>query len=247
MRNIKLVLQYDGTRYQGWQKQENTDNTLQEKLEKLLGKMTSEVIELKGSGRTDKGVHAYGQVANFHTHSDKSLAEILSYMNFYLPNDIAVIHIEEVEERFHSRLWAVEKEYQYRIICSIVPRVFDYKYAYIIEDKLDVEAMCMAAKEVIGKYDFQAFTSAKKGKKSTVRTIYDIQIKQENEEILINYRGDGFLYHMVRLLTGTLIEIGNHTKNIEDMKVILDSRDRKNAGFLVPGNGLALMKVSHKS
>ena len=246
MRNFKMILQYEGTRYQGWQKQESTDNTIQGRLEQLLSKMTGVKTEIQGSGRTDAGVHALGQVANFHADTDMSCAEILKYMNQYLPEDIGVISVEEVPERFHSRLNAVGKTYVYRILNSDLPHVFDRRYVYPYPGKLDVEAMKKAAAYLIGKHDFKAFTSTKKGKKSTVRTIESICIERNGDEICLTYQGDGFLYHMVRILTGTLLEVGAGERKPEDVKEILESGLREKAGTLVPAKGLTLVSVRYK-
>lgn len=245
MRNIKIILQYEGTRYQGWQKQESTANTIQSKLEILLTKMCEEKIELKGSGRTDAGVHAYGQVANFMTNSKMCLDDMMKYMNQYLPEDIAVISIEEVPERFHSRLNAREKTYRYRVLNSRIPHVFERKFVYCIPENLNLEAMNCAANKLIGTHDYKAFTSTKKGKKSTVRTIKEIKIERVGDEIIFWFRGDGFLYHMVRILTGTLLEVGLGKRKPEEMQSILESKERKNAGALVPALGLALMHVKY--
>lgn len=254
MRNFKVILQYEGTRYQGWQKQESTDNTIQGKLEKLLSKMADAKVEVQGSGRTDAGVHAAGQVANFHVNTTKTPSEIMEYMNTYLPEDIAVIDIEEMPERFHSRLNAKGKTYCYRVLNTDVPHVFDRRYVHVIKEKLDVEAMQKAAAYLEGTYDFRAFTSNKRSKKSTVRTIDRILIEKtispmfpedKRDEILFTYSGNGFLYHMVRILTGTLLEVGLHKRKPEDMAEILSSGLRENAGELVPAKGLTLMEVRY--
>lgn len=255
MRNFKMILQYEGTRFKGWQKQESTDNTIQGKLEALLTKMIGEKIEVQGSGRTDAGVHAFGQVANFHADTQMSTDEILQYMNTYLPEDIAVISLKEVPERFHSRLNAKGKTYCYRVIHSGLPHVFDRRYAHVMEQELDVEAMREAAEYLVGTHDFKAFTSSKKGKKSTVRTIEKISIervqstsmlfRKEQDEIRFTYSGNGFLYHMVRIMTGTLLEVGMHKRKPEEIAEILDSGCREKAGELVPAKGLTLMEVRY--
>lgn len=246
MRNFKLILQYEGTRYQGWQKQESTGNTIQGKLERLLSKMCGRPVSVQGSGRTDTGVHALAQTANFHADTDMEPAEILEYMNRYLPEDIAVLSVEEVTERFHSRLHAKGKVYRYQIINSRIPSVFDRRYAYRLEDELDVDAMRQAAGYLIGTHDFKSFTSAKRGKKSTVRTVTAIDIRKEGDKIFLTYSGDGFLYHMVRILTGTLIEVGLGRRKPEDMESILLKKDREAAGYLVPAEGLTLISVQYE-
>ncbi len=245
MRNFKVTLQYEGTRYQGWQKQESTDNTIQGKLEALLSRMAGSKVEIQGSGRTDAGVHAAGQVANFHLDTDQSPSQIMDYMNFYLPEDIAVISIEEVPERFHSRLNAKGKTYLYRVINSPVPHIFDRKYAWTVEEKLDVDAMRKAAAFLEGTHDYKAFTSLKKSKKSTVRTVERILIECVDDEIRFTFRGDGFLYHMVRIMMGTLIEVGLHKKKPEEITGIFEKGLRENAGELVPAKGLTLLEVRY--
>lgn len=243
MRNFRIVLQYEGTKYQGWQKQESTGNTIQGKLESILTKMAGTQIEVHGAGRTDAGVHAKGQVAHFKMDTDKSETEIMQYINKYLPEDIAVVSIKEAAERFHARLNATGKIYQYRIINSDIPHVFDRRYAHVVEEKLDLDKMREAADILIGTHDYKAFTSTKKGKKSTVRTIDSIEIKKDSNQILLTYKGDGFLYHMVRILTGTLIEVGLYERSVESVKEALDSLERQNAGFLAPAKGLTLQEV----
>lgn len=165
MRNIRLRLQYEGTRYQGWQKQTSTDNTIQGKMEVLLTKMCGEPVEIAASGRTDAGVHALGQVANFHTESDMSTEEIMAYCNRYLPEDIAVVEVSEAAPRFHSRLNATGKRYRYRIINSQIPDVFWRRYALEEPENLNLDAMREAAELLLGEHDFKAFTSAKKSMK----------------------------------------------------------------------------------
>ena len=255
MRNFKMVLQYEGTRFKGWQRQESTDNTIQGKLENILSKMVGAPVEIQGSGRTDAGVHALGQVANFHADTRMSEQEILSYVNRYLPEDIAVISVKEVADRFHSRLNATGKTYCYLLIQSELPHVFERRFAHRIEERLDVEAMEKAAGYLLGTHDFAAFTSTKKSKKSTVRTIDEIAFTREYSSVMrtaqkpdllrITYSGDGFLYHMVRILTGTLIEVGMQLRSPEEIPEILESKNREMAGPLAPARGLTLMEVRY--
>lgn len=275
MKNYKITIQYEGGRFQGWQRQTSTDNTIQGKIEAILSKMCGVPVEINGAGRTDAGVHAKGQVANFKINTDKSPEEIMKYLNMYLPEDIAVVDIQEADDRFHARLNAKGKHYQYRLRIAQTPDVFDRRYAcsyaevpnagmadkavkdslVILNSKersdvktksgtvrLNVEAMRNAATMLSGKHDFKAFTSNHRTKKSTVRTI-DIQIKETSEEIIFDYTGDGFLYHMVRILTGTLIEVGEGKRMPESMSDILQSEERANAGILVPAKGLTLVEV----
>lgn len=243
MRNIRLLLQYEGSRYQGWQRQQSTDNTIQGKLEILLGRMCGETITLSGSGRTDAGVHALGQVANFHTECQMPVEEMLVYINRYLPEDIAVVEIAEVPLRFHSRLNAKGKHYEYRVINSAIPDVFRRRYALEMPESLDMEAMRRAAGFLLGEHDFKSFTSAKKGKKSTVRRIDEIAIVKEGNVITFSFRGNGFLHHMIRILMGTLLEVGMGKRTPESMEEILAARDREQAGPLVPAKGLVLVEV----
>lgn len=247
MRNFKILVQYEGTRYQGWQRQDSTGNTIQGKLEAILAKMTGlDFVQVDGSGRTDAGVHALGQVANFKIGTNRSADEVMEYLNQYLPEDIGVISIQEVSERFHSRLNAKGKTYRYRIWNASQPCVFERRYVYELPERLDLDAMRAAASRLVGKHDFKAFTSNKKGKKSTVRTIDSIQIEKTGNEIVITYSGDGFLYHMVRILTGTLIEAGLGQRAPESVETLLD-RDaaREMAGPLVPAKGLCLVEVKY--
>ncbi len=243
MRNIKLLIQYEGTRYQGWQRQENSDNTIQGKMEKLLSMMCGEKIELQGSGRTDAGVHAAGQVANFYTNSTMTKEEMLSYINEYLPKDIAVIGIEEVGERFHSRLHAKGKCYVYRVINSSCPDVFWRRFALEFPEKLDLEAMREAADLLCGEHDFRSFTSAGRVKKSTVRRVDAIRIEKKENLVTFTFHGNGFLYHMVRIMMGTLLEVGTGKRDPQSVLEILRAKDRQKAGYLVPAKGLMLEKV----
>ncbi len=246
MRNIRLLLQYEGTRYQGWQRQISSDNTIQGKLEALLARMCGESVALQASGRTDAGVHAMGQVANFHTSSEMSVEEMRSYINRYLPEDIAVIEVREAAPRFHSRLNATAKCYVYRVINSDIPNVFWRRYALELPDELDEQAMRRAAELLCGEHDFKAFTSARKGKKSTVRRIDRIVIERERDLLTFTFEGNGFLHHMVRILTGTLLEVGMGKKTAESITDILAGKNRQAAGYLVPAKGLTLMRVDYE-
>ena len=255
MQNYKIVLQYEGTRYQGWQKQESTENTIQGKLEALLEKMLGCKTEIQGSGRTDAGVHALAQVANFFAETSMSEKEIQDYMNTYLPEDIAVVSVSKVSERFHSRLNAKGKTYCYRVVNSSVPHVFDRRYVHTVIQPLDLAAMQAAAENLAGTHDFKAFTSNKRSKKSTVRTIDEIQIERGKgvipgmrgmqDEIQFTFSGNGFLYHMVRIIVGTLLEVGEHKRKPEDMAEIIAGGLREDAGELVPAKGLTLMEVRY--
>jgi len=245
MKNYKILVQYDGSRYKGWQVQKSTDMTIQGKIQNVLGELAGHPVEVIGSGRTDAGVHAFGQVANFHLEGEFSKKEILDYLNHYLPMDIAVIQIEEVDSRFHARYNAVEKTYVYRIYTSNIPNVFERKYMYTYTEPLNIEAMKEAASHLLGTHDFMAFCGNKKMKKSTIRTVSDISITKCGHEIQIAYTGDGFLQQMIRIMTGTLIEVGNGKKSPTEVQKILESKDRQRAGFTVPPEGLILKQVKY--
>lgn len=244
-RNFKIVIQYEGTRYQGWQRQGggSSANTLQAKFEALLEKIAGAPVEICASGRTDAGVHALGQAANFRMDTELSPGELMETMNRYLPEDVAVVSCQEAAPRFHARYNARGKTYCYRVWNSRTPNVFRRKFVHQVEEPLDVASMALAASFLEGTHDFAAFTSAKKGKKSTVRTIERIRIEREGEEIRFTYTGDGFLYHMVRILTGTLLEVGLSKRASGDVKRVLAGKDRQQAGPLVPARGLMLMEV----
>ena len=248
--NIKIVLQYDGTRYDGWQKQGNTDRTIQGRLERILERMTGQPVEVYGSGRTDAGVHALRQTANFYLPPDSQGKEwtpeaARDALNRYLPEDIAVLSVEEADPRFHARLHAIRKTYVYRIWNSPVRNVLKRRFQVQVEEPLCVENMRRAAKALCGMHDYRAFCSLKRFKKSTVRKIEEIRIEQDGPDIQISYTGDGFLYHMVRILTGTLVETGLGLRDADSMESLLESRDRSLAGRLMPPEGLMLMNVEY--
>lgn len=245
MINYKMVIAYDGSRYNGWQKQGNTKDTIQGKLEKVLEKLEGREVEVIGAGRTDAGVHALGQVANVKLESKINGETLLQYLNQYLPEDIAVLSVKEVPMRFHSRLNTTEKTYLYRIYRSEIPNPFIRKYTVTITEELDIEKMRMAAELLIGEHDFKSFCSLKKSKKSTIRTLYSITIEEIEEEIRISVRGNGFLYHMVRIIIGTLLEVGTGKKKPEEIEQILEKRERQAAGKTAPAHGLFLKEVKY--
>ncbi len=247
MRNIKLTIQYDGTRYKGWQKQDNTEMTVQGKVEAVLNRMTGEDIEVTGSGRTDAGVHAMGQVANFKTESSFSLKEIKDFLYTYLPDDIVVAYAEEVDERFHSRYNAASKKYMYRIWNDKYHNPFWRKYAVHVQESLNIKEMKKAAEYLIGEHDFSSFTTLKSKKKSKVRNIYSIEITKNDSLIDIVVHGNGFLYNMVRIIVGTLLEVGLGNMKADKVKEILDKQDRKYAGSTAIAKGLYLLEVEYDS
>lgn len=245
-RNVRLHIEYDGSRYDGWQRLGTTDNTIQEKIETVLSKMTDETIEIIGSGRTDAGVHAYKQVANFKTNSMMDTQQIKAYLNRYLPQDIVVIDAADVEERFHSRYHAISKKYVYTIWNVDTPTAFYRKFTYHDPRPLDIHAMQQAAAHLVGEHDFLSFCSNKHMKKSTIRTIYGIDIWREKQEVKILVHGNGFLYNMVRIIVGTLIEVGIHKRQAHEMREILQKRERKYAGETAPAQGLVLYDVEYE-
>lgn len=243
MKNFKLIVQYDGTRYSGWQRQENTKATIQGRLENILERLEGHSVEIHGSGRTDAGVHAYGQTANAKLNWDRTPEELRDYINTYLPKDIAVIRAEEVEMSFHSRLNAVCKTYCYRIRTSAIPSVFERNYVWQLGYRLDVGAMEEAMGYLIGEHDFLPFCELKKMKKSSVRRIDCAKLEEKEDEIRLVLTGNGFLYHMVRKITGTLVEIGKGEKQPQVVNEILKTGNRELTGGTAPAQGLALMAV----
>ena len=242
MRNLRLDICYDGTRYRGWQRLPGREDTIQGKLETALSRILGEPIEVSGSGRTDAGVHARGQVANFHCESELPSAEILANLRRYLPEDIGIYSCKEVSPRFHARLNAREKTYCYRIWNSEAPCVFARRFVAVMPEQLDVEAMKQAADLLLGRHDFSAFCGNKKMKKSTVRRLDSLEITRRGEEIWLTFTGNGFLYNMVRILTGTLIEVGRVERAASSIPALFGGK-REQAGFLAPAQGLTLMEV----
>ncbi len=247
MKNYKIILQYEGTKYHGWQRQGNVSGTIQEKLENILSRLDGRKVEIYGAGRTDAGTHAAGQTANFYLSSEpaKSPEDILEYLNTYLPEDIGVISIEEVPLRFHSRLNAVRKTYQYRLRVGNIPKVLERKYMAEYSGDLDVNAMRRAAGYLIGRYDFYSFCANRRMKKSTIRTIYKLDIEEYPGEIRFTVCGSGFLHHMVRIIVGTLCEVGSGKRSADSMPKLLASRNRELAGETMPAKGLMLINVEY--
>lgn len=246
MPNYKMILQYDGTRYNGWQKQGDTDNTIQEKLETILYRMTNEHVDVHGAGRTDAGVHAKGQVAQFRLTEARNPEEIRTYLNEYLPDDIGVLSVAEAAPRFHSRYNASQKTYRYRIGKNKAAHVFERKYIYEYRgEALDVAAMKMATLKLRGEHDFKSFCGNPHMRKSTVRNLYAIQIHETADEITLTFIGEGFLQYMVRILVGTLIEVGEGKRDPLSMTALLEARDRRLAGPTAPAQGLTLMEVRY--
>ena len=246
--NYKMILQYDGTRYDGWQRQGNTDRTIQGKLEAVLGRLAEETVEVHGSGRTDGGVHARGQVANFHLKQAREPEEIRAYLNRYLPEDICVLELTAAPERFHSRLNACRKTYRYQIWMDGKTDVFQRDYFYGLGRQLDIGQMERAAGRLLGTHDFKSFCGNKKMKKSTVRTITAIRFIRmcDGKALAVDFTGNGFLQQMVRILAGTLIEVGLGKREADSLEAVLELKERSAAGFTAPPEGLCLMNVQYE-
>ncbi|MGL5755929.1 MAG: tRNA pseudouridine(38-40) synthase TruA [Paraclostridium sp.] len=245
MRNIKIVVEYDGSRYKGFQRLQDNENTIQGKIESVLSKMADENIEIVGSGRTDMGVHAYNQVANFKTSSNLSVQKMNDYLYKYLPEDIVVKEVKEVDDRFHARYNAKQKVYLYKISNTKHHDVFLRKYSTHIEKPLDIELMKKASDYLIGEHDFTSFASSKSKKKSNVRDIHSITINKNKDIIDIYVEGNGFLYNMVRIIVGALMDVGLHKKTPEDIKTMLEVKDRSKASDTAPAKGLYLYSVKY--
>lgn len=243
MRNFKLTLCYDGSRYKGWQRLGNTGNTIQTKLETLLSRLLEQPVEVSGSGRTDAGVHAKAQVCSFQADTGSDCAALLAEIRRYLPEDIGAVELSEVPPRFHARFSCREKTYVYRIWNSAEPNVFERAYFYNVKDKLDENAMQLASDRLSGRHDFSSFNSNSRMKKSAVRELKAVRIERLGGELRISLTGDGFLYNMARIISGTLIEVGRGEKQPEDMDGILAAKNRTAAGFTAPAQGLTLWEV----
>lgn len=245
MRNIKLTIEYDGKEFGGWQKQPNKLN-IQGTIEKAIEEITGEKVELIASGRTDAGVHALGQVANFKTNSNIPIEKIAIAINSKIKKSIVIKNAEEVEERFHSRYNCKRKTYRYIINNSKQGTAIYRNLECHIPMKLDVEKMNIAAQYFIGEHDFKAFKASGTSSKSSVRIIYDAKVYTNNDRIYIELTGNGFLYNMVRIIAGTLVEVGLNKINPEEIINIIQLEDRKNAGKTLPAHGLYLVKVNYE-
>lgn len=249
MRNIMMKIQYDGGRYKGWQKQNikgTSVSTIQDKVENVLSKVTGEDIQVIGCGRTDTGVHADNYIANFKIEGNMRTEEMMPALRMYLPEDIMVKEMAVVSTRFHSRLNVLSKTYEYTIDNNVYPDVFLRRYAYHIEEKLNLKDMKKASEILIGTHDFQSFTNLKaKNGKSTVRTINSIEITEENNIIRIKFNGNGFLLNMVRIIVGTLIEVGKGNLNVEKVEEILNAKSRTLSADKAPAKGLCMLNVEY--
>lgn len=243
--NYKMILSYDGTRFYGWEHQPTTDMTIQGKMESVLSLMVQSEVEVIGCGRTDAGVHAQNMVCNAHFDTQMNTDEIRDYLNRYLPDDICVKEVRIASDRFHSRYNAIGKTYCYTCYIGDVKPVFNRKYVYVLDQKPDIQEMKKAAEYLIGTHDFASFCSNPRMKKSTVRKVDRIEIQKRGDLLTLTYHGSGFLQHMVRILTGTLLEVGYGKRTSESISELIDAKDRKLAGFTAPAKGLCMMQVDY--
>lgn len=244
--NIQLTIAYDGSQYYGWQRLKDNDKSIQGKIEETLSKLLDEKVKINGSGRTDKGVHAENQIANFKTMRDVELDELHRKLNKYLPTDIRITGIDVVSERFHARLNAKYKVYEYTIDLREVYNPFSRKFTHHVNYALHADKMRSAGEALIGKFDFSSFTNRKSKNKSNTREIYSIQVIEKDEEMTIRIIGDGFLQNMVRIIVGTLIEVGKEKLSTKDVKDILEKKSRDLAGEMAPAKGLVLKEVGYE-
>ncbi|MBQ3392168.1 MAG: tRNA pseudouridine(38-40) synthase TruA [Lachnospiraceae bacterium] len=253
-RNYKLTVSYDGTRYQGWEHQPDTEMTIQGKLETVLTGMLAaergegvpvEKLTVIGAGRTDAGVHARAMVCNVLLDTAKDEAAVQAYLNRYLPEDISVNSVKHCADRFHSRFKATGKVYRYTCWCADAKPVFDRRYVTVLDEMPDIERMRAAAALLKGMHDFRSFCGNSRMSKSTVRTLYDIRIEKSGGYVRFYFHGNGFLQNMVRILVGTLLETGYGRREPEEMTDLLEAGNRRLAGFTAPAKGLCLMKVEY--
>ncbi|MEH7455758.1 tRNA pseudouridine(38-40) synthase TruA [Bacillus sp. JJ1127] len=243
MNNYKLTIQYDGGRYKGWQRLGNNDNTIQGKIESVLSEMVGKEIEIIGCSRTDAGVHALNQIANFKIDENLPEFKVKKYLNQYLPNDISITDVELVSERFHARYNSKAKTYLYKIWNEEHTNPFMRKYSMHVGKKLNVENMKKAAQYLIGSHDFTAFSNAKSKKKSMVREVYMLDIVESEGFIQIRVSGNGFLHNMVRKIVGALVEVGLGQLDAEVIPQILEAKQRNQINCLADASGLHLEKV----
>ena len=242
--NYKMTVQYDGSRYSGWQRQGNTDHTIQAKLEKALSGLLGVPVEVSGSGRTDAGVHALGQIASFKTDVPVSCQELLMDLNSVLPKDIAVVRLTTASPRFHARLSAKEKTYRYSVWNSSISNVMERRFLYQLPEPLNLPAMQTAAGYLLGTHDFKGYSTGRT-QKTTVRAVTAVDIECSGNRVDIYFTGNGFLYNMVRIMAGTLLEVGLGQRTPESVKIPLETLNRQDAGFTAPPCGLCLMEVMY--
>ena len=246
--NYKLLLSYDGSRYFGFERQKDQELTIQGKLEAVLSAMPrndTEKVETFSAGRTDAGVHARGMCCNVFLDTNLTEEEIQEYCNHYLPEDIGINSVKKASERFHARYLARGKVYRYSCYIGKNKDVFERKYLYHLEEEPDIEEMKRAGAYLVGEKDFKSFSGNPKMKKSTVRKIFNIDILRNGNILRFYFHGSGFLQYQIRIMVGTLLEVGYHKKRAEEMEEILLSKYRRRAGYTAPAKGLCLMKVEY--
>lgn len=242
MYTYRMTVSYDGTRYRGWQRQQNTDQTVQLLIERELSRVLGSKVQIQGSGRTDSGVHAFAQEASLKLKNEIDVCHVRDELNRNLPEDIRILRLRRVENGFHARKSAYAKCYEYYVDLQEKPEVFTRKYTFHFPHRIDVDAMREAAEQLRGRYDFTSFTDLTDSD-DTVRTIYRIEIVKTGERLKLSFYGEGFLYHMVRILTGTLLDVGAGKIPVSQIRAIRDAKDRKWSGFPAPAKGLFLKRV----
>lgn len=245
MRNIKLVLSYDGTEFHGWQRQPGL-RTVQKVLEEAIGELTGNVPTCNASGRTDAGVHALGQVVHFLTASRHRPEVFVKALNAMLPRDVRVLNAEEMPQAFHATLDATSKRYRYVIDNGPIADPFQLRYAWHVYHRLDVEAMNRAARALVGRHDFHSFETHWPNRTSSVRTIYDLQVERMGDRVRVEVEADGFLYNMVRAITGTLVLVGTGRRPESWVAEAIAAEDRAEAGPTAPARGLFLLLVRYR-
>lgn len=245
LKRLKCIVAYDGTDYSGFQVQPE-QVTVQGTIEAALQRITGETIQIAGSGRTDAGVHAQGQVFHFDTNSTIPVEKWRFVLNNQLPDSIVISSVEEAHPAFHARFDVVRKQYRYCIDNGTVPELFRHRYADHYRHRLDESRMQEAANYLVGEHDFTSFCSAKTFVEDKVRTIYDLKVRREEDLIWIICEGNGFLYNMVRIIAGTLVEVGEGKRDPHDFARILAARDREQAGKTAAAKGLTMWKVLYE-
>lgn len=247
MKNIRAEIRFDGSRFKGWQKLGQGERTVQGTLERLLGEVLNEEVSVVGCGRTDAGVHGLNYVLNFHTKTGMKVEFLSRQLTEKLPSDIQLIRMLEVDDRFHAQHNVSSKTYLFKIDNRKVPNLFMRRYEVRVDDRLNVTQMKKAAENLVGKHDFQSFTTVKSKKKSTVRTITSIEVEDDRGEMNIRVTGDGFLWNMVRIIVGTLVEVGKGNVTTEEVITILEAKERATAPGKMPPYGLYLEKVEYET
>lgn len=245
MANYKFIVTYDGTKYYGWEHQPKVEETIQGKMESVLSRMLNEDVEVIGCGRTDAGVSARGYVCNAHLKTDEKPEVVRDYLNRYLPDNICVDSCVIASDRFHARYNATGKTYRYTCYIGDTKPVFDRKFVYALDFKPDIEEMKKAAKYLTGEHDYASFCSNPKMKKSTVRKVDSIVIEKNGDYLTFTYHGSGFLQHMVRIMTGTLLEVGEGKREASSMPALIEAKERAKAGACAPANALCLIRVEY--